>query len=188
MRAPRRLLGLFPGTPGFMSSGHGGVFPGPRPLPSLPFSAGGLLLSTPSCRVQLRYLIILPLLLPAPAEPFCLSHRFPVSHVAERERRIGSRSATICGERAESRARGGQGRAVGRRFQVCERAECDRVRSAGAASRAASVPPVRKAAASAAFIGFVGGGAGAAPGQPHGGFPRAHTHRLTRAHPLPAGC
>lgn len=45
----------------------------------------------------------------------CLSHRFPVSHVVERgrERRIGSRSATICGEREKSRARGGQGRTWG---------------------------------------------------------------------------
>lgn len=127
LRAPRRLVRLLPGTRGFMSSGHGGVFPGPPPLPSLPFSAVGLLLSTPSCRVELRYLIILLLLLPAPAELLCLSHRFPVSHVVERERERDAdwQSVGDCGEREKSRARGGQRRDVGRRFQVCECAECD---------------------------------------------------------------
>lgn len=45
----------------------------------------GLLLSTPSCRVELRYLIILLLLLLTRADLLCLSHRFPVSHVRERE-------------------------------------------------------------------------------------------------------
>lgn len=90
------------------------------PLPSLPFSAVGLLLSTPSCRVELRFLIILLLLQPAPAAPPCLSHRFPGSHVEgererERETRIGSRSATVRGERAERsrrrrRRRAGEGR------------------------------------------------------------------------------
>lgn len=109
-----------PGQSGVYVFGARGCLSWTPPLPSLPFSAVGLLLSTPSCGVELRYLIILLHLLPAPAELLCLSHRFPVGHVVARERdglAVGRRLFVV---REKSRARGGQGRDVGRRFQVCE--------------------------------------------------------------------
>lgn len=169
LRAPRRLLRLLRGTRGFMSSGHGGVLPGPPPPPALPsflpprLSGSSLLPQVHG--VAPRYLIILRLLSPAPAELLRLGHRFPVGHGAgsaasERTRRIGSLSATIRGEREESRARGGQGRDVGRRLQVCERAECDCVGSPGATSPTGALPTVRRAAARAPFKGVGGAGRG----------------------------
>lgn len=83
LRSPRRSLRLLPGTQGFRSSGHGGGFPGPSS--ALPPRLGvGLLLPTPRRTAELRYLIILLLLLPAPAGLLCRSRRFPVSHVEER--------------------------------------------------------------------------------------------------------
>lgn len=170
--------------------------PGPPPplaLPSfLPPGLSGSSLLPQVHGVAPRYLIILRLLSPAPAELLRLGHRFPVGHGAgsaasERTRRIGSLSATIRGEREESRARGGQGRDVGRRLQVCERAECDCVGSPGATSPTGALPTVRRAAARAPFKGVGGAGrGGAASGQLR---PRVSTRaysRLNACTPLPA--
>lgn len=159
-----------------------------RPLSFPSSSAVGLRSPPPVHGVAPRYLIILLRLSPAPAELLRLAHRFPVGHGAgsERARRIGSLSATIRGEREESRARGGQGRDVGRRLQVCERAECDCVGSPGATSPTGALPTVRRAAARAPFKGVGGGRGGAAPGQLR---PRVSTRaysRLNACTPLPA--
>ncbi|XP_070308488.1 collagen alpha-1(XVI) chain-like [Odocoileus virginianus] len=98
LRAPRRLLGSSRALGDLCLRGTGLSFPVPLLRPPSPSRMLGSFSPLQLYRVELRYLIILLLLLPAPAELLCLSHRFPVSHVVERgrERRIGSRSATIC--------------------------------------------------------------------------------------------
>lgn len=96
--SPSRLLGAFAALP--VAPSRAVLFNNP---PAPPACAGRAALPEPPLRSQ-----------------SCCGER-----EGGRERRIGSRSATICGERETSRARGGQGRDVGRRFQVCECAECD---------------------------------------------------------------
>ena len=77
------LVRLLPGTRGLLSSERGACLSRP-PCSALPPLLGRWAPSLHSQLhgVELRYLIIL-LLLPAPAELLCLSHRFPGSHVVE---------------------------------------------------------------------------------------------------------